>query len=309
MADTSATPGSDDGSSGRLDRLRERYEGYKAKAFDRLAVERGRRPSVRVAFDFYRRDQAFAGSLLAGGLSVKLFLWFLPFALSFVALFGSLAERFDRPAEDVARASGLTAVLAGMIAEAVEASSRARWYLAGFGIFLLLWAGLGVVRALALTSRLAWRMDKPPSIRKMYGSLAVIGFVVAILGVQWARNQFLGSPWYVDVLVLGVATVCVTGMHLLIFQWLPHPDDVPWTALIPGALLMTAGLLVIRLATLVYFAPRLNSAPDLYGGLGLAGVFLAWLYIISRLLVASISLNATIWQRDQANDQTSGAIG
>ena len=266
MADTSATQGSDDGSSGRLDRLRERYEGYKAKALDRLEVERGRRPSVRVAFDFYTRDQAFAGSLLAGGLSVKLFLWFLPFALSFVALFGSLAERFDRPAYDVARSSGLTAVLAGMIAQAVEASSRARWYLAGFGLVLLLWAGLGVVRALALTSRLAWRMDKPPSIRKMYGSLAVIGFVVAILGVQWARNQFLGSPWYLDLLVLGVAT-------------------------------------------LVYFAPRLNSAPDLYGGLGLAGVFLAWLYIISRLLVASISLNATIWQRDQANDQTSGAIG
>jgi uncharacterized BrkB/YihY/UPF0761 family membrane protein len=46
----------------------------------------------------------------------------------------------------------------------------------------------------------------------------------------------------------------------------------------------------------------------MYGGLGLAGVFLAWLYIISRLLVASISLNATIWQRDQEGDQALGAI-
>ncbi|HEU4915644.1 MAG TPA: YhjD/YihY/BrkB family envelope integrity protein [Acidimicrobiia bacterium] len=309
MPDTTATPGSDQGSPGLLERLRNRYEGYKVKALDRLEEERGRRPSVRVAFDFYRRDQAFAGSLLAGGLSVKLFLWFLPFALSFVALFGTVAERFDRPADDVARDSGLTAVLAGMIGEAVEASSRARWYLAGLGLVLLLWAGLGVVRALALTSRLAWRMEKPPPMRKMYGSLAVIGFVVAILGVQWARNQFLGRPWYVDLLVLGLAIVCVTGMHLLIFELLPHPGDVPWTALLPGALLMTTGLLVIRLATLVYFAPRLESAPDLYGGLGLAGVFLAWLYIISRLLVASVSLNATIWQRDQAGDQTAGAIG
>jgi uncharacterized BrkB/YihY/UPF0761 family membrane protein len=61
---------------------------------------------------------------------------------------------------------------------------------------------------------------------------------------------------------------------------------------------MTGGLLVIRLATLVYFAPRIETAPSLYGGLGLSAVFLAWLYIISRLLVASISLNAAIWQRE-----------
>jgi uncharacterized BrkB/YihY/UPF0761 family membrane protein len=45
----------------------------------------------------------------------------------------------------------------------------------------------------------------------------------------------------------------------------------------------------------------------MYGGLGLAAVFLAWLYIISRLLVASISLNAAIWQREiteSASDPT-----
>jgi hypothetical protein len=29
----------------------------------------------------------------------------------------------------------------------------------------------------------------------------------------------------------------------------------------------------------------------------MAGVFLAWLYILSRILVASISLNATLWQK------------
>ncbi len=309
MPDTTATPGGDQGSPGLLERLRNRYEGYKAKALDRLEEERGRRPSVRVAFDFYRRDQAFAGSLLAGGLSVKLFLWFLPFALSVVALLGTLADQFDQPADELARSSGLAAVLADMVADAVEESSQAAWYLAVVGIFLMLWAGLGVVRALALTNRLAWRMPGVPTVRKLHGSVAVIGFVVGTLVIQWARNRLLGGPWFTDLLVLVLAIAAVAGLFLLMFRVLPHPVEVPWTALVPGALLMTVGLLVIRLATLVYFAPRLNSAPDLYGGLGLAGVFLAWLYIISRLLVASISLNATIWQRDQAVDETAGAIG
>jgi uncharacterized BrkB/YihY/UPF0761 family membrane protein len=74
---------------------------------------------------------------------------------------------------------------------------------------------------------------------------------------------------------------------------------------IPGALLMTAAWLIIRIATVVYFTRRLDSASELYGGLGMAGVFLAWLYIICRALVASISLNATIWQRDEAAEATS----
>jgi uncharacterized BrkB/YihY/UPF0761 family membrane protein len=38
-------------------------------------------------------------------------------------------------------------------------------------------------------------------------------------------------------------------------------------------------------------------------------VFLAWLYIISRLLVASISLNAAIWQRDQLQEDAPRATG
>ncbi len=40
----------------------------------------------------------------------------------------------------------------------------------------------------------------------------------------------------------------------------------------------------------------------------MAAVFLAWLYIISRSLVASISLNATIWQRDEAAGMPPGEL-
>lgn len=308
MADTPTAGDGKTAEPSRLDALKAKYETTKATALERLDAERGRRTSVRVAYDFYSRDKAFAGSLLAGGLSVKLFLWFLPFALSVVALFGSLSERFDQPAEDLARQSGLAAVLAQLVADAVEETTRARWYLIVFGIVFLLWAGIGVVRALALTSRLAWRMPETPPVRKLYGSLGVVGIVVAILAVQWIRGRLLGGPIYSDLLLLAAAAGLLGGIFLLLFMWLPRPVGVPWTALVPGALLMTVGVLAIRLATLVYFAPRIGTAPSLYGGLGLAAVFLAWLYIISRLLVASISLNAAIWQREniesapEAND-------
>jgi uncharacterized BrkB/YihY/UPF0761 family membrane protein len=298
VADTPTAGDGDRAEPGWFETLKGKYETSKSTALERLEMERGRRTSVRVAYDFYSRDKAFAGSLLAGGLSVKLFLWFLPFALSVVALFGSLSEQFDQPAEDLARQSGLAAVLAQLVADAVEETTRARWYLIVFGIVFLFWAGIGVVRAIALTSRLAWRMPTTPPVRKLYGSLGVIAIVVAILAVQWIRNRLLGGPVYSDLILFAVAAGVLAGIFLMLFMWLPRPDGVPLTALVPGALLMTAGVLAIRLATLVYFAPRIGSAPSLYGGLGLSAVFLAWLYIISRLLVASISLNAAIWQRE-----------
>jgi uncharacterized BrkB/YihY/UPF0761 family membrane protein len=185
-----------------------------------------------------------------------------------------------------------------MVADAVAETTRARWYLVAFGLVFLFWAGIGVVRALALTSRLAWRMPETPPVRKLYGSLGVLAIVTAVLAVQLIRNRLLGGPFYTDLMLLVVAVGVLGGIFLMLFMWLPRPDGVPVTALVPGALLMTGGLLVIRLATLVYFAPRIETAPSLYGGLGLSAVFLAWLYIISRLLVASISLNAAIWQRE-----------
>lgn len=308
MSDLPAADVPDEPKPGLIQRWRDRLDALRGWATERVEVERGRRPSVRVAYDFYRRDQAFAGSLLAGGLSVKLFLWFLPFSLSVVVLFGALARSTDEPADDIAQRAGLTATLARMVQAAVEESERARLYLGILGIVLLLWAGLGVVRALALTSRLAWRMTSTPPMRKLYGSVAVVGFVLSILGVQWARNRLLGGPLLVDLFVLGIAVVVLAGINVVLLNVLPRPEGIPWTAMIPGALLMTVGILVIRLATIVYFSARIESASDLYGGLGLAGVFLAWLYLISRILVGSISLNATIWQRDQANDETLGTI-
>ncbi len=303
MPDSPASSDAEEAVPGRIEQLKERYSVLKTGALERVEAERAHRPSVRMAFDFYSRDQAFAGSLLAGGLSVKLFLWFLPFALSVVVLVGTLADSFDEPASEVAQSSGLAAVLAGMVADAVAVSDSARWYLAILGIVFLLWAGIGVVRALRLTSRLAWRMSSVPPSNRILGSLAVIGSVIGILAVQWLRNRLLGGPWYLDLLTLIVGALIILVIFTVIFDRLPRPEGVPWTAVIPGAILMTAGILIVRLATIVYFGPRLDSSNDLYGGLGLAATFLLWLYVISRTFVASISLNATIWQRnDMAED-------
>ena len=156
------------------------------------------------------------------------------------------------------------------------------------------------MRALGLTSRLAWGLTSAGTVNMVAASLWMAGFVIAMLAIVGLTNRLQGGPWILDVLVYIAAIFALVALHVLLLNALPRPDGIPWIVVIPGALLMTVAWLLIRLVTVVYFTWRLERASDLYGGLGLAAVFLAWLYIISRSLVASISLNATIWQRDEA---------
>ncbi len=273
---------------GRIARLKERTERWKTEGLDLLEIQRGRHRSVQTALDLYTRDRAFAGSLLAGGLSVKVFLWFLPFSLSIVVILGWVADLLGRPSEDLVTDAGLTVALARMIRDAADASSRGRIYLAVLAIFLLVWAGIGVVKALRLVSRLAWNMSAVEPINPVAGSATFIGAIVSMLLVQGLSTALMNGPFYTDLLVLIGTVVVGAGLLVVFLRMLPSPEGVPWNAMVPGAVLMATGFLVVRLVTILYFEPRLASAGDLYGGLGAAGVFLAWLYVLSLTTVSAI---------------------
>jgi uncharacterized BrkB/YihY/UPF0761 family membrane protein len=146
-------------------------------------------------------------------------------------------------------------------------------------------------------------MEAVPGYNPLIASLSVVGFVVALLSVQFGVRYLEGGPLATDLLVLALGSGGVAAILVALFQWLPHADGVPWTAMVPGALLTAAGILVLRLVTIVYFSNRLESANNLYGGLGMAAVFIVWLYIIARLLVAAISLNAAVWTRTSSTDE------
>jgi uncharacterized BrkB/YihY/UPF0761 family membrane protein len=77
---------------------------------------------------------------------------------------------------------------------------------------------------------------------------------------------------------------------------LPHAD-APLKALIPGALLVGLGMEVIHVGTVLFVAGRIEHASATYGSFGAAFTLLVWLYVVSRVIIASAMLNASLWRR------------
>ena len=97
-------------------------------------------------------------------------------------------------------------------------------------------------------------------------------------------------------LTSAAAQVVLLAVLWFALSWsLPRPA-LPWTALVPGALLFAGGFLAYNLVVTLYFAP---GGPRL-GGVRVAGgalVLLVSLFLFSRLAVAAAELNATLWER------------
>jgi uncharacterized BrkB/YihY/UPF0761 family membrane protein len=78
-------------------------------------------------------------------------------------------------------------------------------------------------------------------------------------------------------------------------RYLPS-RDVPWTAFLPGAILLGLGLEALHVFTAYYLETKLANASELYGVLGLATTALFYLFLIGRGVVWAAELNAVVWE-------------
>ena len=254
-------------------------------------------------------DKVRAGGLLAGGLAFRLFLWLLPAALLVTGILGIVHSYSPDAPGKAARQTGFGGVIANAVGSASAQSHTATIVLIGTGFVLTLYTGMSLVRALRITSMVAWRM---PPVRRPHllgdgilVSCLIIG-VMSMGGLEsWIRSKALFAGILMGVLV---ALLTASGWLWLSLTRLPHPG-VPVIALVPGALLMWGGLIALHLASIIYFVPRLDHAPRLYGSLGIAATLMLWLYVIARLAVAGAFLNSTLWYHDHPGNDKGPELG
>jgi uncharacterized BrkB/YihY/UPF0761 family membrane protein len=276
---------------------RARLEALAADGQDRLEQARARVPAVDAAVGVLRRERPVATGILAAALAFRLFALAIPLAYVLVAGIGLTLGRTGRAAEDQ-----LSDLVVDSIAAVARTSERGRLIALIIGGGATLVAAGGVVEVLRWIHVLAWRVAPP---RQRRNARLVLGLVAGVLVVaaataatEWARAAASGLGDELTVLL----TTAAAQFVLLAVLWfalswaLPRPA-VPWTALMPGALLFAGGYLAYNLVVTLYFAPRAARASAVYGSLGVALVLLVSLFLFSRLAVAAAELNATWWER------------
>lgn len=276
----------------RLRRARSRAAG----AWTRVEAARPRFRSLDIALFAYDRHRRAAGTLLAGALAFRAFIWLVPFVLVIVAGLGFAAAARAASPSEIAR-FGVSGYAAQQVATVASESQRGRWFTLTIGLLALVEASLTAAKSLRVVHTIAWRL--PPLGLRRNGRagltfLAGATLLVAVsAGATWLRTVSPGPGlWVVCLAIIGYFVIWLGASWLL-----PHAADAPWTAMIPGALLFAAGVEAIHLFMVLWLSREIDHASRTYGSLGVAVSLLGGLYLYGRLVVASAMLNASRWEK------------
>ena len=262
---------------------------------ERAQEERRRRDSVDTLFEMVDRDGEVGGGIIAGALAYRLFIWLLPLALVAVAGLGIAADAKSESPEAAARTLGLAGLVSESVANAAKGSGR--WYALLVGIPVLVYTTRSVLRALIGAHRLVWLDVRGAGSKPtLLGSLRLLGLLLCFPVVSAVASGMRSWSTGPGILVTLAAAVPFAGLWLLIAIRLPHLG-APWRALIPGALVFAFGIEVLQAVTAYVLAPYAIAKQGTYGALGAAAALLFGLFLISRLVVASAVINATLWER------------
>lgn len=267
----------------------------------RAQERRTRSPSVDTLFVMADRDLEAGGGIIAGALAYRLFLWLLPLGLVSVAGLGVAADAASESPARAAHRLGLSGLVSNSVATAAEGT--ARWYALAIGIPILVYVTRSLLRTLIVTHRLLWQdtrstAPKPTLAATLRLLVLLLGFSVVGIAASAMRAWSPGPGVLVTLLML----LPSAGLWLLITLRLPH-RGVPWTALVPGALLAASGLELLQILTAYLLAPYEVAKQGTYGSLGAAAALLFGLFVLSRIIVAAAVLNATLWERRERVDR------
>jgi uncharacterized BrkB/YihY/UPF0761 family membrane protein len=280
---------------GRLSALianaRERAKKEQAR-FAALLEKYEDQPMIDISLRLYQRDREVAGTVVGSAIAFRLFLFFVPLLLFLVGLAGFVAV----DAEDVNEQAGITGGLAEQIQTAFDQPGTTRWVALLLGLFGLATTGRSLSKVMVASSTLAWRL--PTTTR---ASLKVIGGLVGLIagvGLLAVLVSRVRSEYGVAVTGLSFLIVFVGYVlgWLAVSMLMPRATSDP-AVLLPGAVLVGATITVLQVVSQVYLPNRVGRASELYGAVGATIVTLGWFFILGRVIVIAMCLDAVIHER------------
>lgn len=235
------------------------------------------------------------GSQLAATVTLAAFISIFPLLLAAIGIIGFFSHgAVDLPGE-VIRRFGLTGEAASLVTSAIDTAERSRKAASLLGLAGLVWSGLALVAALQFAFDSAWQVAGRGLKDKAFGILWLVG-ATAILLASFALTALLTRlPGPAGPFVLLGALVVDMALWMWTFKVLTN-RDVGWKALLPGALLGTVGLEVLKAVGGIYVPRAVASSSALYGSIGVVFAVLAWLLFFGRLMVLAAVLNVVLWE-------------
>lgn len=249
---------------------------------------------VDVPLRMYERDGEIAGSVVGAALAMRLFTFFVPLLLLLVGLSGFLRGKIS---EDDLSDAGVAGRLAEQVQAALEQPSQTRWLALLSGLIGVVSAGRTLSKSMVQASCLAWRIPvHAKASARLFG--AVVGMLAGVGLMSLIVNVVL------DRTGVGVAGVSFLGaVAIYVVVWTAVSSQLPRAAdsigsLLPGAALLAVVLAGMQAVSQLYLPSRFEKASALYGAIGSAVVVLGWFFILGRVMILSMELNAVIYERN-----------
>jgi uncharacterized BrkB/YihY/UPF0761 family membrane protein len=253
---------------------------------------------VDAGFLVQELDANVGGGILAGALAFRLFLFMVPFVYVVFSGLGAIARAMGQDPGQVSKNVGMTGILANAVVKIDEQSAWTQAVLVLGAIVTLFFTSGALMKALYVVHWLIWRMPRI-SPAGFAPRLALIGFTLIAWALSVAVNVVRTSSGFAGAVL---AVLIITALSFALWWWvswkLPHAPG-PAHALIPGALVMAAGVDVVDLLTTYWVGHLVASKTNTYGAVGVAVAELLWVYILGRIMVGSAGLNAALWYRRQ----------
>jgi uncharacterized BrkB/YihY/UPF0761 family membrane protein len=249
---------------------------------------------IDLGLRLYERDRAAAGAVTGSAVAFRLFLFFVPFLLFAVGILGFVAAHLDR--SSFVSSTGLSGQLADQIETAFTQPDSTRWLATLVGFAGILTAGRTLARVLGVASALSWQIPV-----RRGSAIRVVGIVVGtavgmlLLAVLTNRLREAAGTAIAYLSFVPIAIIYSVAWALLALA-LPRATPDP-SSVLPGATLFGVTLAGMEAVTQLYLPSRFDHASALYGSIGVTVVTLGWFFILGRVIVLSMTLNAVIYER------------
>ena len=238
------------------------------------------------------RNRIFPTSLLVGALASRIVIFQVPLFALIIFSFGLYGEGSEG-AEQV----GMPALMARAVGDASTLNDGFR--IAAFiaTLWATLYAANSLGRLVRRISAIVWGVPMTKIKRVWVLPLVVIGLTL----VAWALTETSAAvdDWNFE-LVIGVLVaegLALTTVWVLVSRMLPHdPEASRWTDFLPGALFVAVGVVGLRIAMVIYFAPNLEQLSERYGSVAIALILLTWAYWLGMIIAGSAEINAALFQ-------------